>query len=183
VDFVDYREGTFIRPDKRGIPLFKLHGSLNWFHCPTCNNLRLTRQRKAAYDLIFNPRNATCPKSKTIYSPAIVPPTFYKNLSKVFLSDVWYRAETALLETQHIIFCGYSLPDADIHVKYLIKRIQKNRSPGLPLRFTVVNNHRDKTEENRQEEKSRLVRFLGDGIHYSDLSFQQFAKRPTDLFK
>lgn len=112
-----------------------------------------------------------------------MPPTFYKDLSKVFLNEVWYKAERALLEVKHVIFCGYSFPDADIHIKYLFKRIQKNRSPGVPLRFTIINNHPGKTKELKQEEKDRFVRFLGEGINYSQLSFQQFAVNPTTLFK
>jgi NAD-dependent SIR2 family protein deacetylase len=183
VDFVDYREGSFKRPGKSGIPFFKLHGSLNWFHCPTCNNLRLTRQGKAAYDLIFNPLNAKCKRCKTIFSPVIVPPTFYKDLSKVFLSDVWYRAETALLEVQHIVFCGYSFPDADIHIKYLLKRIQVNRRQKTPLKFTVINNHDKKEESERLEEKRRYRRFLGDSVNYTDFTFQDFAKSPSIALK
>jgi NAD-dependent SIR2 family protein deacetylase len=183
VDFVNYRDETFQRPDETAIPLFKLHGSLNWMHCPTCNNLRLTRKRKATYDLISNPQHAICPICDTTYSPVIVPPTFYKDLSKVFLSDVWYRAEIALLEVNHIIFCGYSFPDADIHIKYLLKRVQKNRHPNLPLKFTIINNHDRKEPAEKIEEKNRFKRFLGDRINYTDLTFREFAHNPTIVVK
>lgn len=161
VDFVNFREGTFERPDLESIKLFKLHGSLNWLYCPTCNNLRITPYEKGVYRLMVDPSSSYCRKCETIYSPIIVPPTFYKDLSKVFLSQVWNRAENELSEVEHLIFCGYSFPDADMHIKYLIKRIQKNRKKHQSLKITVINNHPGKTTETMNEEKMRFQRFLG----------------------
>ncbi len=114
-----------------------------------------------------------------MYSPIIVPPTFYKDLSKVFLNQVWNKAEIELLEVDHLIFCGYSFPDADIHIKYLIKRIQKNRRHPEKLRITVINNHQGKQPEIKSEEKIRYQRFLGVHVNYTDHSFEEFAKNPT----
>lgn len=88
VDFVNFREGTFERPDLESIKLFKLHGSLNWLYCPTCNSLRITPYEKGVYRLMVDPSSSYCRKCETIYSPIIVPPTFYKDFSKVFLSQV-----------------------------------------------------------------------------------------------
>ena len=178
VDFVNYREGTFERPDLDSIKLLKLHGSLNWLYCPTCNNLRITPYEKGVYTLMVDPSSSYCQKCETVYSPIIVPPTFYKDLSKVFLSQVWNRAENELLNIEHLIFCGYSFPDADIHIKYLIKRIQKNRRNPQSLKITVINNHNGKKEEAKTEEKLRFQRFLGHQVNYTDFSFEQFANKP-----
>ncbi len=178
VDFVNYREGTFVRPDLDSIKLLKLHGSLNWLYCPTCNNLRITPYEKGVYTLMVDPASSYCQKCETVYSPIIVPPTFYKDLSKVFLSQVWNRAENELLEVEHLIFCGYSFPDADIHIKYLIKRIQKNRRNPQSLKITVINNHNGKKEEVKTEEKLRFQRFLGHNVNYSNFSFEEFANNP-----
>lgn len=178
VDFVNYREGTFLRPDLESIKLLKLHGSLNWLYCPTCNNLRITPNEKGVYTLMVDPALSYCKKCDTVYSPIIVPPTFYKDLSKVFLSQVWNRAENELSEVEHLIFCGYSFPDADIHIKYLIKRIQKNRRNPQSLKITVINNRKGKKEEVKTEEKLRFQRFLGHNVTYTDFSFQEFANNP-----
>lgn len=178
VDFVNYIEGSFERPDLKSIKLFKLHGSLNWLYCPTCNNLRITPYKKGVYTLMIDPSSSYCGKCETIYAPIIVPPTFYKDLSKVFLSQVWNRAENELLEIEHLIFCGYSFPDADIHIKYLIKRIQKNRVFQNPLKITVINDHTGKRIEIKNEEKLRFQRFLGDSVNYTNFSFEDFASNP-----
>lgn len=178
VDFVNFNEGTLERPDLTSIKLFKLHGSLNWLHCSTCNNLKITPYEKGVYKLMVDPSSSYCQKCETVYSPIIVPPTFYKDLSNVFLSQVWNRAENELLEIEHLIFCGYSFPDADIHIKYLIKRIQKNRRLSQSLKITVINNHSGKKAETKENEKLRFQRFLGQNVNYTDYSFEEFADNP-----
>lgn len=183
VDFVNYKEGSFVRPDLDSIKFFKLHGSLNWLYCPTCNNLRITPYEKGVYTLMVNPASSFCHKCETVYSPIIVPPTFYKDLSKVFLNQVWNKTENELLEVEHLIFCGYSFPDADIHIKYLIKRIQKNRKSPHKLKITVINNHKGKKVEVKAEELNRYVRFLGRQVDYTDFSFEDFANDPTIVMK
>ena len=178
VDFVNYKEGSFVRPDFDSIKLLKLHGSLNWLYCPTCNNLRITPYEKGVYTLMVDPSSSYCKKCETVYSPIIVPPTFYKDLSKVFLSQVWNIAENELSEVDHLIFCGYSFPDADIHIKYLIKRIQKNRTQPQSLKISVINNHRGKKVETKNEERLRFKRFLGHNVIYTDFGFEEFAINP-----
>ncbi|MEI9934804.1 MAG: SIR2 family protein [Ferruginibacter sp.] len=179
VEFVNHKEGSFLRSNHNSIKLFKLHGSLNWLYCPTCNNLRITPYEKGVYNLMIDPTQSYCIKCNTIYSPIIVPPTFYKNLSKFFLGQVWNKAETELLDAEHLIFCGYSFPDADIHVKYLIKRIQKNRVQPHKLKITVINNYIDKLSSEKVEEKKRYTRFLGQQVNYTSYSFEEFANNPN----
>lgn len=178
VDFVNYKENSFEPPDLDSIKFFKLHGSLNWLYCPTCNNLRITPYEKGVYELMIDPIKSLCDNCETVYSPIIVPPTFYKDLSKVFLNEVWNKAENELLEVEHLIFCGYSFPDADIHIKYLIKRIQKNRKNPQQLKITVINNHTGKDPEVKADEENRFKRFLGKNVNYTNFSFEEFANDP-----
>jgi SIR2-like domain len=172
------------RPHPEAIKLFKLHGSLNWLYCSTCNSLTLTSGFKGVVALITNARDEVfkCLVCGSIMSPIIVPPTFYKDMSRVFLSLTWNRAEASLRQADHIIFCGYSFPDADIHLKYLLKRVQTNRPADKPLRFTVINNHPDKKPEQSKDEKERFTRFLGPSIKYTDASFEEFAGDPAAFY-
>ncbi len=179
VDFVNYKEGSFVRPDLDSIKFFKLHGSLNWLYCPTCNNLRITPYEKGVYTLMVNPASSYCQKCESVYSPIIVPPTFYKDLSKVFLNEVWNKAENELLDVEHLNFCGYSFPDADIHIKYLIKRVQKNRKYPNLLKISVVNNHNEKKHEGKVDEENRFKRFLGKSVKYTNYTFEEFATNPS----
>jgi hypothetical protein len=176
------RSDDWTRPRRnRSVSLYKPHGSLNWLFCPTCNELELTPKEKGVVRLISDFAYATCPQCGSVYSPLIVPPTFYKDLSNVFLSSIWNRTDVALRKVKHIIFCGYSLPDADIHIKYLLKRAQVNRNGSL--RVTVVNHYPGKEREMAKQEKDRYQRFLGTGVSYTDLSFEVFAADPMKLLR
>jgi NAD-dependent SIR2 family protein deacetylase len=156
VDFGGAQKFGDQRKDRPNVKLFKIHGSLNWLYCPVCNNLN-GYDAKVVVSLLYPDRPITqCEFCRSVMSPVIVPPTFYKDMSRVFLSSIWNKAENAMREVDHVIFCGYSLPDADMHVKYLLKRMQTNRTNAQSVRFTVVNHHPKKTTSQAGEEKAEV---------------------------
>jgi hypothetical protein len=177
IDFTNFDDSNdWKRPSRQPVRLYKIHGSLNWLYCPTCNTLTLTPKEKGIIRVLSE--ESSCPKCDSSIVPIIVPPTYYKELSNAFLSMVWHQAEQSLRIVDHVIFCGYSFPDADMHVKYLLKRIQTNRPTRLS--FTVVNNHRGKQAREMEQEKGRFVRFLGSEVEYSKGSFEEFARNPLN---
>jgi hypothetical protein len=184
VEFRNFdRPGDWARPSlDRRVHLFKPHGSLNWLFCPTCNELEITPEEKGVVTrLISTFSHATCRHCESVYAPLIVPPTFYKDLNNVFLSSIWNRTDVALRKVDHVIFCGYSFPDADIHIKYLLKRAQTNRD--RQLRFTVINQHTGKKADECQQEEYRYKRFLGRNVNYTGMSFEDFAANPLAVFR
>ncbi|HXX23492.1 MAG TPA: hypothetical protein VEO19_10100 [Terriglobia bacterium] len=179
VEFRNFeRPSDWKRPKlSKRIYLFKPHGSLNWLFCPTCNELEITPKEKGVVTrLISDFTKATCPECGSVYLPLIVPPTFYKDLNNVFLSSVWNRTDNTLRRVGHIVFCGYSFPDADMHIKYLVKRAQINGA--LHPRVTIVNHFPGKRESVCREEEYRYRRFLGGHVNYTNLSFEEFADDP-----
>jgi hypothetical protein len=178
VDFRNFdRPYDWSRPRLDGsVRLFKPHGSLNWLFCPTCNELEITPKEKGVVTrLISDFADKICPDCESVYAPLIVPPTFYKDMNNTFLSTIWNRTDIALRKVNHIVFCGYSFPDADIHIKYLLKRAQTNRD--TPVRFTVVNHYPGKDPKEAAQEKARYERFLGP-VDYTPLSFGDFVADP-----
>jgi len=209
VDFVN-----FDKPGEQATRLYKIHGSFNWLYCPTCNNLTLTRYKKGVLELIrimedsrrpggpshkylddtFKWMNhglvedvgrARCDVCRSLRVPVIVPPTFFKDMSKVFLSLIWNKAENALRQVDRIIFCGYSFPDADLHIKYLLKRVQTNRDKKID--FIIINNpSKDsgikKTTKQKEEEEARYNRFLGGKVDYTNNSFTDFVSHPESFY-
>lgn len=175
--------GVTFKPELRGLIgstlLLKLHGSLNWSHCPTCNTLSLSPGHKIAAELPGAPRHFRCHECRGLQVQIIVPPTFFKVMSNFYLQQIWNRAEEELKQAERIIFCGYSFPDADMHVKYLLKRAEVNRM-GVPPDMFIVNEHEGKENQQRNAEKERYMRFFWqkDRVHWTDLSFQEFAAEP-----
>jgi hypothetical protein len=180
---IDFANGQSLdisqRPQRTGIKLFKLHGSLNWLYCSTCNNLKLTPFEKSSIEDFLQ-----CEECGTLYGPVIIPPTYFKNISNTFINQVWNNAENTCRNVDKIVFCGYSFPDADIHVKYLLKRIETNRRSSLhPLNVNVFNYHKRKTRAEKTAEQNRFQRFFKSNISYLDVSFQDFAENPMNYLQ
>ena len=51
---------------------------------------------------------------------SIVPPTWSKNINKK-IAHIWKRAHSVLSNAHYIRFIGYSLPETDSYIKYLLK--------------------------------------------------------------
>jgi len=114
--------------------LLKLHGSLNWLFCRTCQRLELgatdsTRflsrfAKIASPDLrsSLTADGAPCGVCGTRLRPLLVAPSHLKDYRNPHLSQVWYEAQRVLRQADRVIFVGYSLPDDDVEVIYLLKR-------------------------------------------------------------
>lgn len=123
-----------IGPEQRFGTLLKLHGSLNWLYCRTCQRLELgatdsTRflsifQRIVGPDLrsSFTADGAPCSVCGQKLRPLLVAPSHQKDYRNPHLGQVWYEAQRVLRQADRAIFVGYSLPDDDVEVVYLLKR-------------------------------------------------------------
>lgn len=119
-----------------GVPVMKLHGSLNWARCGVCR--ATTPWRLRAYFSKYNwDRALLFPETKTVQmsvgqrvsdldhcgipcepEPVIVPPTWNKAQYQDMVV-VWRRAALHLSEAENIIVIGYSLPTTDEFFRYL----------------------------------------------------------------
>jgi hypothetical protein len=115
--------------------LLKLHGSLSWLYCRTCGHLEfgasesrkylavLTRIVGPTVERSFSPDGALCPVCKaTRLRPLLIAPTHLKNYRNPHILQVWYEAEQVLRKADRVVFIGYSLPEDDVEVIYLLKR-------------------------------------------------------------
>ncbi len=169
-------------PSEPSVKLYKIHGSLNWLYCPICNSLTLTPYEGGVMRLIYNVDEAKCLECGEITIPIIIPPTYFKNMTNVFISTVWNEVERALRKSDVLIFCGYSFPDADIHLKYMIKRVQTSKKDN-PLKIMVFNNYEGKKLDSLKKEEERYKRFLGENIIFTKHSFQEFCQNPLEYIK
>ncbi len=172
---LDYAWTTeqFSQSEQREYSLLKLHGSLDWLRCASCGKVQ--RFPDSVGQMRFGTQ---CPMCQDFLRALVVPPTFYKELGVPVLSWVWGAFEAKLRDTDRIIFCGYSFPDADMHVKYAFKRREIVGRPR-PLEVIVVNNHVGKSAGLVEEERQRFARFFKEGVRYTSISFEQFAHDPS----
>lgn len=100
----DPRRGKFIPVELTGdIPLFKLHGSLNW-------------DSKGRDLIIHEDVRAACRISSRAGQAAIIAPLPEKEMPR-WLTPVWDKARESLAEVETWVVCGYSLPDYDVALR------------------------------------------------------------------
>ncbi len=141
--------------DTGGVPIYKLHGSINYFYDPSpdaqdgplvftdlTGDRQIGKSRLAprvpailAVDAIWNIRQ----KLGERLTPAIVPPTYAKLTRKPWLRAIWNRAFQALVNAKKIVFIGYSMPDSDGFMRALIHGALASREVGVPPKIHVIN--------------------------------------------
>ena len=86
---------------------------------------------------------------------------YYRN---PHLSQVWYEAERGLRQAKRVVFIGYSLPDDDVEVVYLLKRTLSRPNPP---QVTVVEYDPDPNRAIFDHAAGRRYRSLfGDGVDW-----------------
>lgn len=100
--------------DKYKIPIYKIHGSMNWAYCAYCKELDLSATRKVIWK-VYDPSDPPrCEKCNSPYGPVIIPPVPNKGVfDNPVLGQVWQKAENVLETADLVIFVGYGLPQAD----------------------------------------------------------------------
>lgn len=115
--------------------LLKLHGSLNWRFCPNCHHMTVFRRAdwghwrgRSPVDTPVSTENMAsiegklCRHCRGRTRSLIISPSYFKSLRNVHLASIWARAEQELRRATRVVFVGYSLPDDDLEVMYLLKR-------------------------------------------------------------
>lgn len=154
---IDYGFGE---PARGQIPLFKLHGSLNWVSCKVCRAVRAIALRDVfqahagtrsihapSVKLALDPRRAHqslrphCAGDDPPFDVAVIPPSWNKTQYWEQLSRVWSRAARTLADAQEITIIGYSLPNTDSFFRDLLALGLEG--PTRVRAFTVVNPDKD----------------------------------------
>ena len=107
--------------------------------------------------------------------PVIIPMTFFKEMNNPFIQQVYNKADEVLRSSDTIYFCGYSFPDADLHIKYLLKRAETFR--GKTPDIYIINEHPGKTICERDDEITRYKRFFKtkSKVNYTKETFEEFC--------
>ena len=124
-----------------GVPVLKLHGSLNWFSKHksfTPLPRHLTAQNRQLTVSMANkiPKALTFTNKRTVHlKPIIIPPVSGKRA--IMQNDVlglWKIAAKALQQADRIVIAGYSCPPMDLEARFLIsENLRKNDSKNVYL--------------------------------------------------
>lgn len=127
------RHGTKKKRSVSGtVRLLKMHGSLNWRIGK--NEIRLVE-----------------PSLVESAEDAIIPPTWFKDLTKFPYAAIWKAARKELRSSRIVVVIGYSVPDTDLFARSLLKVEVSSRTKRENLDLVVLVN----PDENARK------RFLG----------------------
>ncbi len=122
-------------PDR--VPLYKLHGSLNWSFCPLCGEISEHNER-VAHLLIEEGNSITCLNCGMGNSRAvIIAPTLYKSYKISRLHNVWDSAGLAVSRCDRLVIVGYSLAPSDTSIIAMLKRALN--APDKNREIIVIN--------------------------------------------
>lgn len=170
--------------------LLKLHGSLNWYYCPHCQRLDLgisaegnltvkvlqkfvprERRSKRLLETRYQSRVARCEVCGAEVRPVLISPSLYKDYRNPHISRIWYEAEMLLRQATRVVFIGYSFPDDDVHVAYLMKRALQ----GLdPRNITVVEYSETPVRKESNPVYQRYLAMFGAGFTWFEKGLEQW---------
>ncbi len=170
--------------------LLKLHGSLNWLYCPGCEQLTVgiaesgRRTAKVLQDLWnthalekkYSCHGVPCTRDHcgAAVRPVLITPTHAKDYRNPHIAQVWYHADQLLRSAQRVIIVGYSLPEDDVDVAYLLKR---SLSGLNPTRLTVVELDPERRALLDHPIGNRYSQLFGPKIDWQTDGFESWVRR------
>ncbi|MCB0742339.1 MAG: SIR2 family protein [Ignavibacteriae bacterium] len=179
--WINPREPVNIGPNDNPSPIkiIKLHGSLNWKYCNCCNQTLLTPWDRTI-DLqggkflgFTYPDNEkyeyVCPLDATEFQTLIMPPSYLKTLNQPVISQLFAEASREIRDAKKIVFVGYSLSDADVHIKALFKKQLRKETEVI-----VINSKKAALLENKYNA-------IAQNIKYYDMAFENMVSEASLL--
>jgi hypothetical protein len=123
-----YAFGSGRRQDRPAHPrlrLLKLHGSLDWLHCPLCEHLYIHPARAVFRGRTRpgrTPRQGACVCGYGPLRHVIVAPSMVRDVRDADLLSIWQAALEALRAARRWIVIGYSMPPEDVAIRSMLVR-------------------------------------------------------------
>ena len=165
--WIDPRQPVRVKENAFPVPIkiIKLHGSLNWKYCNCCNQTLLTPWDR---DIDLNKGKFTgyrspdkekyvyvCPIDGTEFETLILAPSFAKRLNQPVISQLMSEAAREIRSTKKIVFIGYSLSSADVHIRALFKKqLEKD------VKVYVINTRNAVTHQLKYRSLTNNIEFI-----------------------
>lgn len=105
------------------VPLFKLHGSVNWFEPTEPDGIVRVEDRIVSVGSGEHILPLVCTSNYSVSSePMLIPPSFLKPEFYPVLRTAWSGAAAALRDADVLAFVGYSFPRSDTEMRYFLAR-------------------------------------------------------------
>lgn len=169
MEFTNVTRST--KDDQRDTRLIKLHGSLNWFYCETCQGVQLINFKKAVESFLKDelpyPVISVCRTCHGQRRGLVVPPLAMKFDMVPPLTRLLQDAHNAFENTDVIVVVGFSFSEADL---YISRMLSKSMQLSDKQKLVVIDPNRDVVEKVRRKyeaiipdfDRDRIMRIGGD---------------------
>jgi len=151
--------------DKPTTRLIKLHGSLNWFYCETCQDVQLTNIKKTVESFLNDevpyPVIAVCRSCHGQRRGLLVPPLAMKFDMAPPLTGLLRDAHNAFQNADLIVVVGFSFSEADL---YISRMLSKSMQTSEGQKLVVIDPNRDVVEKVRRKYEASIPDFDRDRI-------------------
>jgi hypothetical protein len=150
--------------------LIKIHGSLNWKYCDCCAQVGLTpwqhqiNLKSDSFESFSRSQITKCPFDQNKLSSLIQVPSHIKTNTNFIFNKLYDEAGYTIRNAKRLVFIGYSFPEADVHIRALVKR---NFNPKNEI--IVINKSSAKDLKHRYES-------LSENVDYREMTFEKFLK-------
>ncbi len=155
------------------IKYLKLHGSMNWLHCPNCQRMyvkfgekTILQNKQHCRHCMVNYKFSENESSIELRGNLLLP-TFIKDLSNIQIQLIWQNAGIELSEASKVVFIGYSLPQADFEIRQLLSRCIPNHTE-IEVVLYPFNKDIPKSQEQKENEMLPWKTFFGKRIKNDD---------------
>jgi NAD-dependent SIR2 family protein deacetylase len=155
------------------IKYLKLHGSMNWLHCPNCQRMyvkfgekTILQNKQHCRHCMENYKFSENESSIELRGNLLLP-TFIKDLSNIQIQLIWQNAGIELSEASKVVFIGYSLPQADFEIRQLLSRCIPNHTE-IEVVLYPFNKDIPKSQKQKEDEILPWKTFFGKRIKNDD---------------
>ena len=155
------------------IKYLKLHGSMNWLHCPNCQRMyvkfgqkTILQNKQHCRHCLVNYKFSENESSIQLRGNLLLP-TFIKDLSNIQIQLIWQNAGIELSEASKVVFIGYSLPQADFEIRQLLSRCIPNHTE-IEVVLYPFNKDIPKSQKQKEDEILPWKTFFGKRIKNDD---------------
>jgi NAD-dependent SIR2 family protein deacetylase len=175
---VDFANSKSVSNGTKAIPLIKLHGSLNWFYCETCQHVYRLDIEQTVSDYLEDrglyPVIGVCKDCGGQRRGLLVPPLAMKFDVAPPLNPLLQRADQLFSNADLLVVVGFSFAEADLYLTRMLSKAMQNRTD---TRLLIIDPQFEVVEKIKRRLSIRIPYFDEDRICWAAQNCAEFLPK------
>jgi len=171
-EYSGFSDINMIKDDWLAESLFKLNGGLE-IYCNSDGTYRVDYRKKECEDLQKE-------------SPLLILPSYEQDYSSPYFKEILQKSKELLTISKVLIIVGYSLPEEDILIRFLLKHFALDEADFQDKTIFYISKEEshDKLEENLKSVfRKSINESFSEQVHTFSGSFNKFVEQINQLWK